>query len=78
MDQQRRFFHRQVDEEGITDALYEFVLEPTPARNEFPVIRELNEVAPEMVEVMESMVLDGVDERKHVADYIHSVLNDGT
>jgi hypothetical protein len=78
MDQERRFFHRQVDEAGITDALYDYVVDPSPARNERPVIKELHEISPEMVDVMESMVLDGVDERKHVADYIHAVFNDGT
>ena len=78
MVSQDRFFRRQVDEEAVTDALYDFVIDPTPARNERPVIRELHEISPEMVDVMESMVIDGVDERRHVADYIHAVLNDGT
>ncbi len=78
VEQERRFFRRQVDETGITDALYDYVIDPLPTRNDRAVIRELHEVAPEMVDVMESMVLDGVDQRAFVADYIHAVLSDGT
>lgn len=73
-----RFFRRQVDETALTDAFYDFVTDPQATRNERPVIQELHEVAPEMVDVLESMVLDGVEERHYVADYVHAVLNDGT
>jgi hypothetical protein len=69
-----RFFRLNVDEAVLTDALYAFVVEPSAtSRNALPVIRELNDVAHEMVEFMESMVLDGVDERHYVADYVHAV-----
>lgn len=70
-----RFFRINVDESVLADALYEFVVEPSASsRNALPVILELNDVAPEIVEVMESMVLDGVDERHYVADYVHAVV----
>lgn len=70
-----RFFRLNVDESVLTDALYEFVVDPSAtSRNARPVIMELNDVAPEMVEVMESMVLDGVDERHYVQDYIHAIV----
>jgi len=76
MEQPERFFRREVNEERLTDALYDFVVDPQATRRDRPVIRELHEVAPEMVEVLESMVLDGVEERRHVADYVHSVMNE--
>lgn len=70
-----RFFRLNVDERVLADALYEFVVEPSASsRNALPVIHELNDVAPEIVEVLESMVLDGVDERHYVADYVHAVV----
>ena len=70
-----RFFRIQADEAALTDALFAFVTDPRSSRNDRPVVRELHDVAPEMIEVSESMILDGVDERRHVADYVHAVVN---
>ncbi len=70
-----RFIRLNVDEAVLTDALFEFVTDPNAtSRNGLPVVRELNDAAPEMVEVMESMILDGVDERHYVAEYVHAVV----
>ncbi len=70
-----RFFRLNVDETVLTDALYEFVVDPSASsRNTRPVILELNDAAPEMVEVMESMVLDGVEERHYVEEYVHAIV----
>jgi hypothetical protein len=71
-----RIFHIQVDPNVLTDELFAFVTDPHPSRTERPVIEELHDVAPEMVDVLECMVLDGVEERRHVADYVHAVLGD--
>ena len=68
-----RFFRLQVDPDELTDAMYEFVTDPHPSRNERPIVQELNDVAPEAVDVLESMVLDGTEERQDVADYVHAV-----
>ena len=68
-----RFFHIEVDESALTDALYEFVTDPRPSRNERPVVQELYSFIPEMVSVLEHMILDGVEERKDVADYVSFV-----
>ncbi len=68
-----RFFHIEVDELALTDALYAFVTDPKPSRNERPVIQELHSFVPEMVSVLEHMVLDGVEERQDVADYVNFV-----
>jgi hypothetical protein len=70
-----QFFRLHVDEEALTDALFEFVIDPHASRNERAVISVLHEVAADMVPVMECMVLDGVDERHYVADYVHAVVS---
>jgi uncharacterized protein YndB with AHSA1/START domain len=68
-----RFFRIQVDEVALTDALFDFVADPHTSRNNRPVVHELHTFAPEMVSVLENMILDGGRERHHVADYIHFV-----
>lgn len=68
-----RFFRIQVDEHALTDALFDFVADPHTSRNNRPVVHELHTFAPEMVSVLENMILDGVRERHYVADYIHFV-----
>jgi hypothetical protein len=70
-----QFFRLRVDEDALTSALYEFVIDPRASRNELPVISVLHEVAPDMVPVLECMVLDGVDERGYVADYVRAVFD---
>ena len=67
-----RFFRLQVDPDELTDAMYEFVTDPHPSRNERPIVQELNDLAPEVVDVLESMVLDGTEARQDVADYVHA------
>jgi hypothetical protein len=67
-------FRLLVDEDGLTDALHEFVTDPRASRNDLPVIEDLHEIAPGMVPVLESMVLDGVEKRQDVADYVRAVL----
>ena len=67
------FFKLQVDLDELTDAMLEFVTEPTPRRNELPIVKELDDVNPEIVAVMECMVLDGTESRQDVADYVNAV-----
>jgi hypothetical protein len=68
------FFRLLVDEHGLTDALLDFVTDPRGTRNDRPVVQDLHDLAPGMVSVLEAMVLDGVEERQDVADYVHAVL----
>ncbi len=68
-----RFFYIEVDELALTDALYAFVTDPKASRNELPVVQELHSFIPEMVSVLEHMILDGVEERQDVADYVNFV-----
>lgn len=64
------------NEEKLTDELFAFVTDPSADnRNERAIISILHEVAPQIVSVAECMILDGVDERHYVADYVHAVLN---
>ena len=68
------FFRLLVDEDGLTDALLEFVTDPRGTRNDLPVIQDLHDLAPGMVSVLEAMVIDGVEDRQDVADYVHAAL----
>jgi hypothetical protein len=49
------------------------VTDPRPSRTERPVIQELHEINPESVDVLESMLIDGTEEREDVAEYIGAV-----
>jgi hypothetical protein len=72
-----RFFRFIVDQEELTNELFDYVTDPHPSRSERPVIEELHEVAPEMVDVLECMILDGVDQRRYVSDYVDFVVQHG-
>ncbi len=66
-----RLFRVEVDSVRLADELFAFVTDPQAAsRNDREVVRELHDVNPEAVEVLESMVLDGVDQRRHVEEYV--------
>lgn len=69
-----RLFRYQVDEAGLVDGIFQFVTEPNAAiRNALPIVQELRE-GPNMLipwDLLESMVLDGVDQREFVADWVH-------
>jgi hypothetical protein len=67
-----RFFRLQVDPEQLTDAMHAFVTDPHPSRNEREIIHELNDIHPESVDVLESMLLDGTEERQDVAAYVEA------
>jgi hypothetical protein len=69
-------FSLLANEEKFTDELFAFVTDRNAdSRNERAIISVLHEVAPQIVSVAECMVIDGVDERHYVADYVHAVLN---
>ena len=64
------------DEEHLTDELFAFVTDRSADhRNQRALVSVLHETLPQMVAVAECMILDGVDERVYVADYVHAVLN---
>ena len=69
-------FQLLTHEEQLTDELFAFITDPSADnRNERAIVSVLHEVLPQMVSVAECMILDGVDQRHYVADYVHAVLN---
>lgn len=68
-----RLFHLNVDIDALTDEAFAFVTDPRPSRNERAVIHELHDFNPEVVDVLESMLIDGTEERRDVADYLTAV-----
>ena len=69
-------FRALADAENLTDELFAFVTDPSADhRNERAIVSVLHEVAPQIVSVAECMIIDGVDERHYVADYVRAVLN---
>jgi hypothetical protein len=68
-----RFFKWTVDLEALTDEAYAFVTDPRPSRNERAVVQELHDVNPEVVDVLESMLIDGTEDRQDVANYLSAV-----
>lgn len=67
------FFRLQVDLDDLTDAMYAFVTDPQPSRNDRQVIQELNDINHDLVDMLECMVLDGTDDRQDVEDFVHTV-----
>lgn len=69
-------FHLLAHEEQLTDELFAFITDPDAgSRNERTIISVLNEFSLQMVSVAECMILDGVEERSDVADYVHAVVS---
>jgi hypothetical protein len=71
-----RIFRLSIDEETLTDELFAFVVDPRSTRYQRRVVTELKVIAPGMIPVMEMMILDGVEERHHVREYVGAVLGD--
>ncbi|MCC6314918.1 MAG: hypothetical protein IT337_12990 [Thermomicrobiales bacterium] len=69
------WFHLTIDRERLIDDMFAFVTDPTPARTARPVVRALDDIHPESVEVMESMLLDGTEERADIAAYVAAVFS---
>ena len=68
-----RLFQWSVDLDALTDEAFAFVTDPRPSRNDRSVILELHDINPEVVDVLESMLIDGTEERGDVADYLSAV-----
>lgn len=67
------FFRLVVDHDQLTDAMFDFVTDPTPARNNRPIIEELGDINHDLVDVLEMMVIDGTDKRADVAGFVDAV-----
>ncbi|CAA9573473.1 MAG: hypothetical protein AVDCRST_MAG49-3890 [uncultured Thermomicrobiales bacterium] len=72
------FLRVQVDDlDGFKDAVFDFVTDPRPSRGGRPVIQELGDLMPDVVDVLEAMVMDGTEERQDVSDYVDAVFVGG-
>ncbi|MGN6484312.1 MAG: hypothetical protein ACTHMX_07910 [Thermomicrobiales bacterium] len=67
------FFTLNVDLDDLTDAMFAFVTDPLPSRNDRPIVQELGDINHDLVDVLECMVLDGTDERDDVAAFVSAV-----
>ena len=70
-------FRLSFDEDVLTDELFAFVCDPRSTRYQRTVVKELRALAPGVIPVMEMMILDGVEERRYVREYVSAVLGDG-
>jgi len=68
------FIRFEFDRDELIDAAYEFVVDPRASRNQRPIVKALDDFNPEMVDILESMVIDGTEERQDVADYVDAAL----
>jgi hypothetical protein len=71
-----RIFRLSIDLDTLTDELFAFVMDPRSTRYQRRVVKELRVLAPGVIPVMEMMILDGVEERRYVQDYVAAVLGD--
>ncbi len=67
------FFTLNVDLDDLTDAMFAFVTDPHPSRNERQVIEELGEINHDLIDVLECMVLDGTEERGDVSAFVQAI-----
>ena len=69
------FFRLVADHDQLTDAMYEFVTDPSPTRNDRPIIQELSDINHDLVDVLEMMVIDGTEDRGDVAGFVSAVFD---
>ncbi len=67
------FFKLQTSLDDLTDAMYAFVTDPHPSRNDRPIIHELGDLNHDLVDLLECMVLDGTEDRQDVAEFADAV-----
>lgn len=67
------FFRLVVDQDQLTDAMYDFVTDPHPSRNDRPIVEELSDINHDLVDVLEMMVIDGTEDRRDVARFVEAV-----
>jgi hypothetical protein len=72
-----RFFRLVVDQDQLTDAMFDFVTDPHPSRNNRPIVEELSDINPDLVDLLEMMVIDGTEERADVARFVSFVFGPG-
>jgi hypothetical protein len=75
IDHLRRLVWVEMDEPALAAALFAYVRQrDAHARL---TLAALHDVVPDLVPILEAMILDGVDEPSVVADYLHALAPDG-
>lgn len=64
------FIKVTIDTDRLVDEMLAFVTDPSPHRNSREIVRVLDQLQPQSIEVLEAMVLDGTDAREDVAAYV--------
>jgi hypothetical protein len=72
-----RFFRLVVDQDQLTDAMFDFVTDPHPSRTDRPIVEELSDINPDLVDLLEMMVIDGTEDRADVAGFVSFVFGAG-
>lgn len=67
------YFNLAIDTDRLIDDIHGFVTDPSPSRNARPIVKALDEIHPDSVEVMEAMLLDGTEAREDIAAYVAAV-----
>lgn len=67
------FVRISVDTERLIDEMLGFVTDPSPSRNSREIVRVLDDLHPESVEVLEAMLLDGTESREDIAAYVAAI-----
>jgi hypothetical protein len=67
------FFRLVTDNDQLTDAMFDFVTDPHPSRNDREVVQELGDINPDLVDVLEMMVIDGTEDRRDVAGFVDAI-----
>jgi hypothetical protein len=70
------FIRVTVDRDALVDEMVAYLHDPRPSRNERSVVKALDEIHPESVEVLEAMLLDGAEDREDVAAYVAAVFGE--
>lgn len=68
-----RFVRIDVDIDALTDEAHAFVIDPSPHRNDRPIVQELNDFNPDVIDILECMVLDGTEDREDVLAFLTAV-----
>lgn len=69
-------FQLLANQDKLTDELYGFITDPDANnRNDRAIVSVLHEVAPQVVSVAECMIIDGVDQRHYVEDYVRAIIS---
>lgn len=70
------FFRVTIDRERLVDEMVAYLHDSAPSRNGRDIVRALDDLHPESVDVLEAMLLDGAEDREDVAAYVAAVFGE--